>query len=250
MRPGGTGKMGGPRRLQVQDRLLNTIAQTTRSAGLQRCYALCLAGAGWFALALQFTLTLSERIEAGRSVAGGVVHLLSFFTILTNLLVAGSLTLQALAPDAPTARRLARPAAATGIAASIVFVGIAYSLLLRHLSHVHGLAFLANTLMHDEIPPLYLLYWWCFVPPAALGASWLLRWSLYPVLYFVYVLARGALFGVYPYPFIDVGQLGYALALRNAVGVLVGFWLVGALVAGAGRLKFRGPAGFAREKRR
>jgi hypothetical protein len=35
----------------------------------------------------------------------------------------------------------------------------------------------------------------------------------------VYVLARGELAGVYPYPFFDVTKLGYVDVLRNAAGL-------------------------------
>ena len=50
-------------------------------------------------------------------------------------------------------------------------------------------------------------------------------------------LVRGALIGRYPYPFIDVGALGYGRVLVNSVGVLLGFILIALILVGAGALK-------------
>ena len=44
---------------------------------------------------------------------------------------------------------------------------------------------------------------------------------VWPVAWLVYTIAHGAISGWYPYPFLDVGRHGYAVALRNCVGVLV-----------------------------
>ena len=65
-----------------------------------------------------------------------------------------------------------------------------------------------------------------------------MAWCAYPITYFVYALARGALLDSYPYPFIDVAAIGYNQALLNALGLLVVFVLVGwlfmALAKGVG----------------
>ena len=42
---------------------------------------------------------------------------------------------------------------------------------------------------------------------------------------------------VYPYPFIDPGEIGYIRALGNALGVLLGFIAVALLLVAVGRLK-------------
>lgn len=190
-------------------------------------YALAGALLGWFAIALQFYLVLAARVAHGAGILGGVINLLSFFTILTNLLVALAFSLQASGRATRMARFFGRPSVATGLAANIVLVDLAYSLLLRHLSHPQGLHLLADSLLHDLLPPVYLGYWWCFVARGRFGLGNLLRWAIYPVLYFTYVLVRGALFGLYPYPFVDVAQLGYARVLLNALAILLGFAAIG-----------------------
>ena len=58
---------------------------------------------------------------------------------------------------------------------------------------------------------------------------------LYPMLYFAYLLLRGRLLGLYPYPFIAVDKLGYPQVLLNALGILAGFVLVSLVLLGIDR---------------
>jgi hypothetical protein len=44
---------------------------------------------------------------------------------------------------------------------------------------------------------------------------------IWPSLYIAYTLAHGAVSDWYPYPFIDVVELGYPTALRNGLGMVV-----------------------------
>lgn len=67
-----------------------------------------------------------------------------------------------------------------------------------------------------------------------------MRWTGVPLVYFVYALARAALDGFYPYPFIDVSQLGWSRVLVNAVGMLSAFLIVGLLFVAIGRAMSRG----------
>ena len=73
------------------------------------------------------------------------------------------------------------------------------------------------------MPVLFTLYWWFCVPKGSLRVSHIGVWALYPALYFAYILLRGHLLGVYPYPFIDVNKLGYAQVFLNAGEILAGF---------------------------
>jgi hypothetical protein len=54
-----------------------------------------------------------------------------------------------------------------------------------------------------------------------------LRWLAYPLAYFAASLTRGALTGIYPYPFLNLELLGYERLALNAVALLVAFAVVG-----------------------
>ncbi len=200
-------------------------------------FALAAATLGWAALAIQFWLTLSLSMARGKGLLGGLITYFSFFTILTNILAATALTASPVRGGPGVAGFFSRPTVQTGIAASIAVVGIAYSLLLQHLWDPKGLQLVADVVLHHVMPVLFLVYWWVAVRKAELRVANIPLWTLYPIVYFLFAMLRGALSGAYPYPFIDARQLGYPQALANAAGILLGFVAVALLLVASGRRK-------------
>lgn len=194
-----------------------------------------LAVLGWAGLTIQLYLIFFARLSIGASLLGGLVSFFSYFTILTNTLVATVLTCAVAERESAARRWFLQPWVSSGIAVSIAVVGLAYSILLRHLWHPEGWQFVADELLHDVMPLLFLGYWWRCVPKGTLRLWHLPLWLIYPLVYFIYALLRGHLLGAYAYPFIDVAVLGYPQVLANAGGILVGFVLVGLLIIGLDR---------------
>lgn len=192
---------------------------------------------GWSGLAIQLELVLFARWMSGANVVGGLVSYFSFFTILTNTLAACVLTCAAGTRTSKGRTFFLQPWVSSGIAVSIIVVGAAYSLLLRQLWQPEGLQWLANEILHDVMPVLFALYWWFCVPKGGLRVSHIGVWMLYPGLYFAYILLRGHLLGVYPYPFIDVEKLGYGQAFINAGEILAGFVAVALAVVAVDRYR-------------
>ena len=203
----------------------------------QRRLITCLAMLGWAGLTIQLYLIFFARLSIGASLLGGLVSFFSYFTILTNTLVATVLTCAVSQRESAARRWFLQPWVSSGIAESIAVVGLAYNILLRHLWHPEGWQFIADELLHDVMPVLFLGYWWCCVPKGTLRLWHLPLWMIYPLVYFIYALLRGHLLGAYAYPFIDVAVLGYPQVLANAGGILVGFVLVGLLLIGLDRRK-------------
>lgn len=195
-------------------------------------YVAAAALAGWIGLAIQQYLIFSSRWDAGASLLGGLINFFSFFTVLTNTLAAVVLSYAWVKRDSPAKRWFLAPAVSSGIAVSIVVVGLAYSLLLRHLWQPEGFQFIADELLHDVMPVLFVVYWWRYVPKGHLRLKHIGLWVIYPLVYFGYALLRGDLLGQYQYPFIDVGTLGYPQVFVNAGGILAGFVLVALAVVG------------------
>ncbi|MHA6193395.1 Pr6Pr family membrane protein [Pseudomonas wadenswilerensis] len=206
-----------------------------------RSEALTVAAAalGWFGLAVQLYLILIARWQDQASLLGGLVNFFGFFTVLSNVLVATVLSQAAFGRESPARRFWLKPWVAGGVLTSILFVAIAYSLLLRHLWQPQGWQWLADGLLHDVMPALFAGYWWLRVEKGSLRLRHLLAWSLYPLGYFGYALLRGEWVGFYPYPFIDVPALGYARVLGNALVMLAAFLLLGLAVIGLDRWQGR-----------
>ena len=187
--------------------------------------------AGWVGLAIQQYLIFYSRWSTGASLLGGLVNFFSFFTVLTNTLVV-VLSYAVVDRDSAAKRFFLAPRVSSAIVASIVLVSLAYNLLLRHLWQPEGFQFIADELLHDVMPLLFVVYWWRCVPKGTLQCKHIGLWVLYPLLYFAYVLLRGDLLGQYQYPFFDVGTLGYPQVFVNAGGILAGFVLIALAVVG------------------
>jgi hypothetical protein len=190
---------------------------------------------GWAGLSIQMYLIFHSRWTLGASLLGGLVSFFSYFTVLSNTLVATVLTCELTSRESAARRWFVQPWVSSGIAVSIVVVGLAYSLLLRHLWHPEGWQWVADELMHDVMPVLFLVYWLCCVPKGFLRLRHLALWMIYPLVYFGYALLRGHVLAVYPYPFIDVEKLGYPQVFINAGGLLAGFVLISVVLIGFDR---------------
>ncbi|PIB46474.1 hypothetical protein AOA59_03680 [Pseudomonas sp. 2822-15] len=195
-------------------------------------YVATAALAGWTGLAIQQYLIFYSRWEAGASLLGGLINFFSFFTVLTNTLVVVVLSYALLNRESAAKRFFLAPAVTGGIAASIVVVSLAYNLLLRHLWSPTGFQFIADELLHDVMPVLFVIYWWRCVPKGTLRFKHIGGWVIYPLVYFAYALLRGHLLGQYQYPFIDVDSLGYPQVFVNAGGILAGFVGIALAVVG------------------
>jgi len=176
-----------------------------------------LATLAWAALLLQLFLSLG----ADRGMLRGLSMYLAYFTVLTNLLVAIVATVAARRADDGLDLHW-RGCAVTAIA----LVGLGYHLLLRGEEIPPGPHSLANIFLHYAVPTAALLWWIAFPPRARIAALAPLTWLAWPAIYATYALARGAMSGFYPYPFIDVPALGMARVLLNIAGLALAFLLV------------------------
>lgn len=193
--------------------------------------AAVIAAIGWLALTLQLAVTVGMMTADGSSVPAAIWRYLGYFTILTNLLVAFTMTRVArhrwpggVAPSLSVV---------SGVVLAIAIVGVVYEVLLSGRVPAMGpVWWTADRLLHYVVPTLAVLWWLVFVPKHTLGARDPLRWLAYPAGYLVYALARGATDQWYPYFFIDVAAIGYGQALTNAALLSAGMLAVGYVVVG------------------
>jgi hypothetical protein len=189
---------------------------------LRRLAALTLAVIAWSALLLQLCLTINNYAAQGRPASAAILFYLGFFTVLTNLLAAICLSCAAMQKDL-SARMISFAAAAT---AYMAMVGIIYSLLLRHVWEPQAWQKVADVLLHDVMPVSIFLFWLLLVPKKRLNWRSPLPWLIYPLGYLGVTLLVGAATGRYPYPFVDVGLLGYGRVSLNAVMITLAFLIL------------------------
>ena len=192
-----------------------------------RIFLAVLSILAWFALAAQLYIIVTYR---STSVGATLVQYFSYYTILTNIMVAWVCTFLFIRNE-DTAKK---QKVLTAILVYILTVGLTYNTVLRSLWKPQGLQLMADNLLHSIIPFLYLVFWLIFVKKHLLQWKDIFLWLIYPLLYLIYILIRGAYVGIYPYPFIDVDQLGYSKAIVNALavtGVILIFSLLSVAIA-------------------
>ena len=197
-----------------------------------RAAAAFIALVCWVGIGLQFWASFTFRHY---DLVLTLWTLARFFTIICNLALAITMT-------AVAAGRRVSPLVLGGMTLAILLVGIVYGTLLRGLHPLSGLPLVANYLLHDVSPIAMALYWLFFVPRGRLRWSAPWWWVIFPLAYFIYALARGQLDNHYPYPFIDVGKIGWQQVALNAGGIAFAFILAGYLLVGVDRWRPLGPS--------
>ncbi|MGE7137108.1 Pr6Pr family membrane protein [Luteibacter sp. NPDC031894] len=195
---------------------------TDRATAVSNLFAIVVAAVAWPALVLQYWLLVWSD-----SLGAVTVRYFSFFTILSNLLVALVAASAAMGGNWAPLRFLRTPRVRGLAALCIAVTGLVYVVVLRSLWHPMGPQLIADRSLHYVVPVLYLLWWFTLLPHGALGWRDALRWLWFPSMFALWTFARGALVNEYPYPFLDVGQLGYPAALLNAALVAALFLALG-----------------------
>jgi hypothetical protein len=180
----------------------------------------------WTALLLQFYVSGEHAFAQGHSVVAALSKLFSYFTILTNLLVAFVVSSAILDPRREVGFfRSSSVQVATAV--YIVIVGVIYNLLLRKLWHPQGLHLVADQLLHIFVPIFYVAFCFSQETRSRLAFRAAADWLIFPLAYFGFSLIRGTFVGVYPYYFVDPKKLGYGTVFLIAGIMLTGFYLLG-----------------------
>ena len=93
---------------------------------------------------------------------------------------------------------------------------------LAPLVHPTGLALWITIAFHYFAPWITILGWLLFGPRPRVDDRTLAWAFVWPAAWIAYTFAHGAVSDWYPYPFLDVTEIGYGRALRNTAVVLLG----------------------------
>ncbi len=179
---------------------------------------LTIAASTWIAIILQFMAS------------NNIANTISYFTVLTNLLIAISLSVTLLFPLTKVGHFFSKPIVQASLTSCIIIVCIIYNFALRSLWIQPVPEFIYNNILHVLTPILYLIRWIIYVPKGKLLWSDSIRSLLYPFTYLIYTLIRGGLVNWYPYFFIDLRKLNYLEAGENIFLVLILFLMTGVIM--------------------
>ena len=211
----------------------------TKTSKIKPAYISIMAIVAWLALIVQLYLSVSYTKTNGLTPLVATWNFFSYFTVLTNFLVAISLSIILLKPASSTAGFFSKPAALTAIALYIFIVGLVYNLILRSVWAPTGLQKWVDEALHVIVPVLFLIFWFLFVPKGTLKWAYAFHWLIFPAAYLAYALFRGEFTNFFAYPFINTLELGYSRVLLNAGGLMIVFIAAGLLFIAADKLMSR-----------
>lgn len=185
---------------------------------------------------LNFRPSVLKTIRAGLAVAAltaivqqlivhvaasySVLNFFSYFTNLSNLIAALVLLLCVFKRDRG-AMDLIRYISVVNMAV----VGLVFAVLLRNVD-LGALLPWVNFVLHYVMPVAIVLDWLVHPPAAKLHTKNLLFACVFPAIYLVYVVVRGAMIGWYPYPFLNPANVGgYGGVAMYSLGITVTFLL-------------------------
>lgn len=214
----------------------------------RRVYAIA-AGITWFGLALGMVLTvfnvyppvdvqpntLGVNADGVAGLFGRVVDSLSYFTNLSNVLVAVVLTMLARDPD-----RGGRVWHAVRMDSLVMIsiTGLIYAIVLAPDAQVEGLDIIVNAIKHYIVPIMTVFLWLLVGPRRQITFASVFTALIIPITWAIYTLIRGEFISAYPYGFLNVIANGLPAVLTNiagvaALGVVLGllFWAVDRLLS-------------------
>lgn len=178
---------------------------------------------GWIAIIGQFALMIQNRQT---NITETIIRFFSFFTILTNILVALYFTSRISIFKNTSLSRLSNSGNLTALTTFILVVGLVYQIILRGTWQPTGLQKIIDELLHSVLPFFVLLYWFKFADTNDLIFKNIKIWLWYPIGYFLYIIIRGHFSNFYPYPFVNVIEIGYSQVYINAVIVSLFFLFI------------------------
>ena len=212
----------------------------------RRMFAIA-AGITWFGLGLGLILTvfnvyppvdvqpnsLGVNANGVAGLFGRVVDSLSYFTNLSNFLVAVVFTMLARNPER---RGLVWSAVRMDSLVMISITGLIYAIVLAPDAQVEGLDIIVNSIKHYIVPVMTVLLWLLLGPRRQLTFGSVFTALVIPITWAGYTLIRGEFIAAYPYGFLNVIAYGLPAVLVNIAGVAALGIVLGLLFWGIDRI--------------
>ncbi|WP_438353434.1 Pr6Pr family membrane protein [Microbacterium sp. CJ88] len=168
----------------------------------------------------------------------------AYFTNQSNLLISAVFIVSAV--RILRGRTTATPVESAVRGASVVyiaFVGLVFNTLLRDVD-LSAISPWVNIVLHYVLPVVGVVDWILWPPRNRLPWSAIGWWMIYPAVYAIAAIVRGALDGFYPYPFFNpAASGGYGGVALLCALMIVGFLVLSLVIRAIGNARVRGRSG-------
>ena len=191
--------------------------------------------------ALSLTAVLVQLFAVTVAQGLSIVNFFCYFTNLSNIMISIVFIVSAVRlvrgktdpSDSDVAIR-------GGAVVYIVFVGIVFNTILAD-GDVGPVIPWVNVVVHMIIPIAGLVDWIIWAPRRTLPFTVTFWWMIWPVVYSLFSLVRGAITGFYPYPFYNpAASGGYGGVALWCLALIVSFFVLAVALWGIARLRRRG----------
>ena len=192
---------------------------------MKNSYRIICTLIAWVMLSLRFVdmLIIGEQI----SISETLFVYFGYFTVWANILIALAFTASLLNPDRKLFNFFMRPAVRAALASYILMVSIVYHMLIAPYWNPQGFTWVTATGLNTVMPILYIIDWLFFAEKRPIFYKHLPYWLIFPAVYGMTSIIRGLLTNVYPYPFLNVTEIGIGNVLLNMLGLVAVFGVVG-----------------------
>lgn len=185
---------------------------------MKKAYEIILFFLGWFSIVTQFVLMIQNRQA---DIPETILRFFSFFTILTNILVALFFTVKSFNLAKRSFGLFYKSGIFTALTAFILIVGLVYQVVLRSIWEPTGLQLVVDELLHTIIPLCTFIYWFFYAEQGDSKIQSVIIWLCYPIIYTIFIFIRGYFSSFYPYPFLNISEIGFGNTLINTTLILV-----------------------------
>lgn len=176
--------------------------------------------------ALVASAVVATVAEAAGRTTINPFNIFGYFTIQSNIILAVVYTVIAIVSLRGETASPALNIARASVTTYIIIVGVVYATLLAPLGAAGGVPIAwANTALHIITPVYALADWILFSDRERIGFNRLWIVLIYPIIWVVVVLVRGATDGWVPYPFLhpDTGYASVSFYVALIVVVMLAF---------------------------
>lgn len=184
-------------------------------------------------VAIGLCISFSHGVNATYDFPERIVRFFSMFTTQCNLLFGIAYIIPLVAKRSKLGKFFYHSTVRTAVTGYMIIVFFAYHLLLAGAWAPEGLTQVAMILLHYVTPALAMLAWLLDRPTEALPWKAASLALIFPVCYLGWTFLHGFLTNWYPYPFLQVAELGYAKVLTACAIILLGLSIVQYAMVGA-----------------
>jgi hypothetical protein len=125
--------------------------------------------------------------------------------------------------------------------AAVVYLTVTFFVVIFLLSGADVQLELAwvDFVLHKLFPVIVVLDWIFDPPETRLTPRDAILWLVYPIVWVVLTLIRGASDGWYPYPFLDPADGGYGQVTVTVVAITLGFLVIAGITVAIGNVRRR-----------